>query len=891
MKRIILFLNLCIVFSGNLAGNSALTSDSASARLVEQLSVFPQEKIYIQTDKPYYITGEKIFYRAFLLDAFSHRPSTLSRYVYVELINPMDSVVLRQMLRPENGLFHNALTLPQNIPQGYYRIRAYTRFMENAGEEYFFTKPVFIADVNTFNIHVTVETEEFNNNQTGFVFNIIDRKTNEQQSADKLIVYQTGKKTVRITPNEDGKFYAHFDISDKTADRNIKLEFVKNTRTILQRFMRLPYTENRVDVTFYPEGGHLVEGEECKIAFKALMPDGNTDEITGKVVDSNNNEIAKIQTQHEGIGVFSLIPENGKKYFAEIKQGDSIFRMEIPAKINANPALHTKWQQDSLFLTIAKPQNYADDSLFLLMHTRGATILSGWIESEIEHLKISRQLFRNGVSHFLLFDKNLNPLSERLVFNYNKNLQPDLEIETDKPFYQKRDSIHLTFNLKNTLPDTIPATFSFSVTDDNDISVDTTTNILSEILLTSELKGYISNSAYYLSDNKAVETNADLLMLTHGWRRYDIPAAIRGEFQQPEIEPEFYQTILGKVITAGFLNSKYEREAKVSAFAAFNNGAFRDETKTNKFGYFKFDRFELPDSTRISIQADSKPLDTQVVAWLIEAQSIGRMEKGPDLSTDRVELLINEIKYPFITNLSAIPYKSINRNYEHEELISKDIEDYIGQIQWRYSFLNGLRLIDLPEVTIKSKAQSRSNRRIFTTDELSRAGVEHTGDLWKVGYYKENEIIIDGKKFVGSTNGGHEIRLLGIKKIVLEEERRGFSVYTKVHILTNNGHFLIADPKPRKKLSAITYYLLGYAAPAEFYAPKYDTPESRNNNQPDLRSTIYWKPDVRFSPEGKASSDFYAADFPARYTVVAEGITNSGELFYKRENETISVRN
>jgi hypothetical protein len=81
---------------------------------------------------------------------------------------------------------------------------------------------------------------------------------------------------------------------------------------------------------------------------------------------------------------------------------------------------------------------------------------------------------------------------------------------------------------------------------------------------------------------------------------------------------------------------------------------------------------------------------------------------------------------------------------------------------------------------------------------------------------------------------------------------------------------------------------LGYQQPVEFYAPKYDTPQSINFSAPDYRTTIYWKPDVLISEDGKADFDFYTSDFPTTYSVVIEGITNNGKII--RQVETIDVR-
>ncbi|MDR2086601.1 MAG: hypothetical protein LBP72_05440 [Dysgonamonadaceae bacterium] len=145
-----LFILLFLFGNLSLSAQTAAHSDSISkaiVRLLAQQLAFPQEKIYLQTDRPYYIAGEKVFFRTFLINAAFLTPAMYSRYVYVELLSPADTVVVRQQIRmDENKMFYGALTLPEALPEGEYRIRSYTRYMENWGEFWFYTRPLFIAN-------------------------------------------------------------------------------------------------------------------------------------------------------------------------------------------------------------------------------------------------------------------------------------------------------------------------------------------------------------------------------------------------------------------------------------------------------------------------------------------------------------------------------------------------------------------------------------------------------------------------------------------------------------------------------------------------------------------------------------------------------------------------
>lgn len=144
MKRsITLIINLlCITLS---VCGQHLSSDTILSRIWLQTNVFPQEKLYLQTDKVNYVAGETIWVRAFLTDAATHIPSYRSRYVYVELVNPFNVVEQRVRLRQDSlNIIHGHIALSSNLAGGDYSLRAYTHYMKSSGEDYFFRKSIKI---------------------------------------------------------------------------------------------------------------------------------------------------------------------------------------------------------------------------------------------------------------------------------------------------------------------------------------------------------------------------------------------------------------------------------------------------------------------------------------------------------------------------------------------------------------------------------------------------------------------------------------------------------------------------------------------------------------------------------------------------------------------------
>ena len=99
--------------------------------------------------------------------------------------------------------------------------------------------------------------------------------------------------------------------------------------------------------------------------------------------------------------------------------------------------------------------------------------------------------------------------------------------------------------------------------------------------------------------------------------------------------------------------------------------------------------------------------------------------------------------------------------------------------------------------------------------------------------------------------------------------------YGVIEIFTKRGWI-----PPKQKYHTAQTIPLGYSLPVEFYSPKYETKKAIESTTPDLRSTIYWKPDGATKPDGKTILDFYSADASTSYSIVLEGVSEEGRLIY-----------
>ncbi|MDR1348006.1 MAG: TonB-dependent receptor plug domain-containing protein [Prevotellaceae bacterium] len=893
MKKTFLF-SIIIGLSLSVFGQ-AVDTDAVIDNFTTQLSVFPQEKIYIQSDKPYYIAGENMFFRIYLLNAQSNQPALFSRYVYVELINPLDSVVIRQQIRPEGRLFYGSMTLPASLPQGNYTLRAYTRYMENFEEKFFYTRSVFIANPNAVKFEMQTEFEYFDNEEIGLSLRFIDKATKEIKQPDRISLRLNREKQALLKPDKEGRINLKFKLNENE-DKRVLLAGYGEEMRLFEEYIHIPFKNNNLYLSFYPEGGNIIETMPCKIAFKVFLSNGNFADIKGKILNEKDELISEFETLHDGMGYLTLLAQKVEKYYAKCEYKGKTFRFDLPDTQANTCSLKTVWNNDNLAVFVNKPADMITQKLYLLIQSRGNLLYFDEWDFEKGSMIISKNAFLTGVQHFMLLTEDMQAVSERLVF-VNRGDWTDAEPTANKNEFDRREYVKMDIQLRTN--DTDGNNFSVSVTDDKDVIIDTTTNILAEILLSSELYGRVNNPAYYF-DNNDEETNArsDLLMLTQGWKRYDIPEILKGNIKTHRIAPEETQSISGYV-TNNF--SKPYKEAQIKIFSP--DEGFFAETDTDAKGNFIINDFEYPDSTEYAIQA------------------LTRKGKGSVL------LNLNDIDYPKAKNLEIFA-----QEYEDKKEEAADILDYIENTNTKYSSdVAWVLNIEASVVTakrIENKQPPRTYYGFFPDDAITQEDLERfpPSNIYDL-LARLPGVIVNGKQVrilrsmrssIKRKNTGvplfivdgiplskpdtdiagynispiDDINVHEIKQINLMKSAAKLVIYGMegsqgvIEIITKKGEYI----EPPAKLNIKTVKPLGYQKPIEFYSPKYDTPEALKNEKTDTRSTIYWKPNVLTNKEVKATIDFYTADNPTTYSVVIEGVSDNGKLIYHRKRAVIEVK-
>ncbi len=847
-----------------------MITDSVESRLQQQLITFPQEKIYIQTDKSSYLSGERIWFRAHMVDALAHRPVFMSRYIYVELINPLDDLVKRVKIRPDStGAYSGYVDLEDDLVQGDYTLRAYTRFMRNTDREFFFRKSVQVLDPFSLQLEPLVSFN-IEKNDVHVSMQFLDRQ-NSDTIMPEIVTGKIGHRGIKtLKPKHNGVYNLDVRLSDKESNRTLLLGLIYNGRKY-NRYYTIPCDPDEYDLQFFPEGGYLIPGVISQVAFKALNRDGFGTDITGTLYDSADREIVRFKSMHLGMGFFHFKPSENETYHVICRNASGISkRFSLPLPQAKAHVITTRNTRNHLRITQSRGKEVAGDTVSLLIHHKGLVLFHERWTPEKEIYSFPNKDLPTGILNILLLNKKQEVISERLLFNLNEDEFALLKADIANSIYQRRE--HVSIRLKLTNPDLTPATgnIAVSVTDTEAVVPDSTINIISTLLLASELKGYIESPASYFEEGNTKMHALDALMLTQGWRRYDIPAVLKGNITVPDaFTPELTQMVTGKA--EGVFRSL--KEGQIILLAKLDSLVSTETRQADDKGRFIFN-VEYPEGTTILVQSRSK--------------------RGSSFNV----ISIDKESFPPLQN-SAIPLRS-----EAVYRFSAYNDPYIKIANEDYTQKNGIRTILLDELTVTAQSREKYMESMFYSP-ISASGVQTAEDIERMGVsslqsllYRQPGIIVRGDKI---TTTRSEMPVLFVIDNMNFEDFYGqvdnidVSSIESIFVLKDNtsmpGYFpntsgavvinLISGgyKGPTRRPPNIDEIIpLGYQQAAHFYAPMYETPEQSGSSLPDLRTTIYWKPNVQFSEQGEAVIEFYSADTPTTYRVTGEGVSDNGKL-------------
>src|SRR5918995_1801181 len=128
----------------------AVLSQPADAFLTARFNQYQQqgltERMFLHTDKEFYVAGEICWFKIYSVDAIFHKPLDVSKVAYVELLDNSNRAILQSKVEMDNSTGNGSLYVPVTINSGHYKMRAYSNWMKNFDATLFFEKPVTIIN-------------------------------------------------------------------------------------------------------------------------------------------------------------------------------------------------------------------------------------------------------------------------------------------------------------------------------------------------------------------------------------------------------------------------------------------------------------------------------------------------------------------------------------------------------------------------------------------------------------------------------------------------------------------------------------------------------------------------------------------------------------------------
>ena len=862
-KRSITVLLGVLLYFSSLSAQTMQDTIIANFSLMERI---PKEKLYLHLDKPFYGAGEKIWFKGYLVNAITHQNNAQSNFIITELINRSDSIVERKKIRRDSLGFHNAFPLPATLPAGDYYLRGYSNWMLNEDPDFFFSRNIKIGNSIDNTIVSSIEyQQEDDTHYTAKIKFTSNVQAVFENTTIKYLYLENGKIKNKGKKKTDENGWISISLPDLKSPvaRRIEVEF-DDPQYIYKRTFHLPVFTNDFDVKFFPEGGALINIPHQNVAFKAQGADGFSKEIEGFLFNSKGDTLTNFRSEHNGMGIFTMNPVNNETYYVTVRTNDSITkRFDLPAIEPKGISIAMSHYKQEIRYEIQKTEATEwPQKLFLLAHTRGKLAILQPINPKRTFGKMNDSLFTEGITHFMLIDEQGNALSERLIFvpDHKPN---QWQITADQPTYGKREKVSLQIAAKDNEGNPVEGTFSVSITDRKSIQPDSLAdNILSNLLLTSDLKGYVEDPAFYfLNQDARTLRSIDYLMMTHGWRRHKMENVLRTPSLNFTNYIEKGQTISGRIM--GFFGANVKKGPICVLAPKYNIIA---TTETDEKGQFIVNT-SFRDSTTFLVQA--------------------RTKKG----FAGVDILMDPPQYPVATHKA--PYFNGATTF---------MEDYLMNTRDQYYMEGGMRVYNLKEVTVTAKRERPSSKSIYTggintytveEDRLQGYGqtaFDAASRLPSVTITNGSEIhirnnsepaiiVIDDIVYEDASDILKDIQvsdmssislLRGADAVILGPRASGGAV-----VIT------LKDPRnlpARPAQGIITYTPLGYSESVEFYHPTYDTPEKKNAQRSDFRSTVYWNPELRLDAEGKATIEYYTPDSTAPEDIIIEGVDKNGKV-------------
>lgn len=720
-----------------------------------------------------------------------------------------------------------------------------------------------------------------------FYAELINNKGEVIQRITAPLIYSSASSSFTI-PKTYANQYVHFRaFTSWMLNFDTSFLFNRNIRIVTPGAQATAAPANSTQVQFFPEGGDLISDLETNLAFKANDQFGFPVKVSGFVKGSDGKKVLDFKSAHDGLGVFKFTPAKGQTYSAVWK--DSTGKESttaIPAAKQNGLVLNASNTPGSVTFTVKRSDQGEDlKQIFLIGHMDQQMVYKAKInltQNLLSSGRIPVDQFPSGILQLTAFNANMQPLAERIIFVNNNDYLFDAYFRTLQKDMKKRAKNVIEVEI----PDTLMSNLSLSVTDAGLIGTgEMEDNIYSHLLLTSELKGYIHNPGYYFSSfADSTVRQLDMVMLTHGWRRFNWEDLAQGKTPQLKFQPDNYLTVQGTVVSG-------------------SGGALTGETQLNLIMQMKDSSTQF---LSVPIQTGGKFV-TEPILFYDTAKVFYQLNKSKRSPTNVIVRADNGFLRPnfvvkmndemndgskYLDNATLAASKKI---FEQTQAMEADrvkkakmLEEVIVRAKSRTAaqklddqYTSGMFKSDNGysfDLTNDMTAQSSMN--LFNYLQGRVAGLQISNAMssqptlsWRGG---SPDLYVDEVRTDPSMVSSLSMADIAYVKVFRPPFMGGvgggaggaIAVYTKRGGQSTNTDFV--------GLSKVA--VVGYTPIKEFYSPNY-AQSNPLNDLDDLRTTLYWEPFIFLDKEKKKRSiTFYNNDISKRLRVTIEGVNESGKL-------------
>lgn len=650
-----------------------------------------------------------------------------------------------------------------------------------------------------------------------------------------------------------------------------------------------PAPASFTSLKFFPEGGDLVTSLESVVAFKATDVYGMPVDVKGTIKDNTGAVITEFTSEHDGMGKFMLEPKPGATYFAEWQdQKKQVQKTPLPAAKNIGAVVRVMPQDSKEAFVVRRSQDAPENlkTLHMLAYFNQQLVYKARLNMRETFMiggAIPVENIPSGILHMTLFDAQWNALSERIVFINKEDYFFSTKVTPVLKDAKKRGKNVIEIEV----PDTLRTNLSIAVTDAGISKVDPDAdNIVSRLLLSGDLKGYVHNPYYYfLGTDETIRGHLDLIMMTHGWRRFKWEDLAAGKLPVIKFPRENYLSINAEL--AGVTASQIPRNTELNVFLESKDSSRQIfSLGIDSSGKFREDGLIFFDTVKVFYQFNNnKFLSTRGAMNFTNGTWKGSYSLRPDTAW-RIPMPVDTSMLSrgrFFASEATRLKPEIERRVKTLEAVTVRARQRSTKDQMDENYTSGLfRGSDATSFDLVNDPFATSALNIFQYLQGKVAGLQinnasgGTPSLsWRGGTPTLflNEMQMDA-------SGLQNISVSDIAYVKVFRPpffgAPGGGAGGAIAVYTRKGNEQAANAQTSPGLEK--GILVGYAPPKEFYSPDY-TKESPLHEVTDVRTTLYWAPYVLTDAGNRRLTiQFYNNDISTKLRVVLEGMNAEGRL-------------